>query len=59
LEVTNAKVEFIKAVETAFSKVREAAETTITLFVPELKASGVDRAWMTRQIAIHRHKRQL
>ena len=45
------KVEFIKAVETAFSKVRKAAETTITLFVPELKASGVDRAWMTRQIA--------
>ena len=45
------KVEFIKAIENIFSKVREAGETTITLFIPELKASGVDRAWMTRQIA--------
>ncbi|MDG1143982.1 MAG: M17 family peptidase N-terminal domain-containing protein, partial [Burkholderiales bacterium] len=45
------KVEFIKAIENVFSKVREAGETTITLFIPELKASGVDRAWMTRQIA--------
>ena len=45
------KVEFIKAIENVFSKVREAGETTVTLFIPELKASGVDRAWMTRQIA--------
>lgn len=45
------RVEFIKTIQNVFSKIREAAETTITLFVPELKASGVDRAWMIRQIA--------
>ena len=45
------KVEFIRAIETLFSKVREAEETAITIFIPELEASGVDRTWMTRKIA--------
>ena len=34
-----------------FVKVRATGETEITLYLPELKARGVSRAWMIRQTA--------
>ena len=45
------KVEFIQAIQNMFVKVRATGETEITLYLPELKARGVSRAWMIRQTA--------
>ena len=45
------KVEFIQAIQNMFVRVRATGETEITLYLPELKARGVSRAWMIRQTA--------
>ena len=45
------KVEFIQAIQNMFVRVQATGETEITLYLPELKARGVSRAWMIRQTA--------
>ena len=45
------KVEFIQAIQNMFVRVQVTGETEITLYLPELKARGVSRAWMIRQTA--------
>ncbi|MDA0237306.1 MAG: leucyl aminopeptidase [Proteobacteria bacterium] len=45
------KVEFIRTIQNMFVKIRSTGEREITLYLPELKARGVSRAWMIRQTA--------
>ena len=47
----NCKVEFIHSIQNMFKRMRESKESSINLYLPELKAPGVNRAWMWRQIS--------
>lgn len=47
----NCKIEFIRSIQNMFKRMRESKESSINLYLPELKAPGVNRAWMWRQIS--------